>query len=952
MVATHWTRRLGPALATTLALVVLSVAPAAANIPTVVAPGFQDVALTNDIPSPTAVRFAPAMDGRMFVALKRGEVLAYDRPQDPTPTTVIDLHTDVDDYWDRGLLGMALDPSFNTNGGWMYLLYARDALPHGSSPQWNDQCGDPHDPTLDGCVVTGKLVRVMVNALGVATGQPQTLIQDEWCQQFPSHSVGALAFGPDGMLYASAGEGANFNGEDYGQWESTEPGSTPRNPCGDPFVAGDPGHSEGGALRAQDVRTDGDPAGLSGAVIRVDPTTGAAAPGNPFSASADPNKRRVIAYGLRNPFRFTFRPGTSDIWIGDVGWTKWEEIDKLDADDGVAENFGWPCVEGPDRVPDYTDVGLCQSLPNSAVKAPAFSYFHDGVLDGCTGQTGAGSSISGLAFYGDGSYPDSYNGGLFFTDFARSCIWFMPKGANGDPNAAGRQIVARGTPGDGPVDLQTAPNGDLVYVYHHADFGAVHEVRPANALSASLTATKHANDNFTLDASGSHGEDLTYEWDFDGDDTWVAGPATVDHEYTGRRAVDVSVRVTDRFNETTIATTRISVGNTPPAPRIAITSAPADGWSVGDALRFDGTAADPDPQETNGSDFLWTLTILHCVPGAGCHRHTVETRTGPDATFTAPDHDYPSKLEVSLKATDDLGFSGVVPVVLEPRTAQLMVRATPAPVVVRLNGRPGNSVSKTFIRGSTTTASTATPQHANDQDYRFIGWSDGSTALTRTFKLLSNTTLTARFLSRPGAKAPPGIRGTSRTRHTLRARTGDWLGNELTYGYQWLRCAPGCAPIGGATATTYRVRDADLGKRLAVRVIARNDLGSATQRSAETAKILEGVPPKIRLTGAKRVRLGDGRLKLKVGCPSERCRLSVRGVLLVNGHKAGVTRAVRKTLGRGKKATLTIRLGAKLRRQALKALKARKKVTVRFDVIARDALSNRATSHRTVRLRP
>ena len=93
----------------------------------------------------------------------------------------------------------------------------------------------------------------------------------------------------------------------------------PVNPCGDPptgvgGVQTTPS-AEGGALRSQDLRTSGDPATLDGSVIRVDPATGAGLPSNPFAGSADANVRRIIAYGLRNPFRFTFRPGTSELWI-------------------------------------------------------------------------------------------------------------------------------------------------------------------------------------------------------------------------------------------------------------------------------------------------------------------------------------------------------------------------------------------------------------------------------------------------------------------------------------------------------------------------------------------------------------------------------------------------------------------------------------------------------------
>jgi glucose/arabinose dehydrogenase len=953
MVVTHWTRRLGTALAATLAFVVLTVAPASADLPTIVAPGFQDVPLATDLTAPTTVRFAPAMDNRMFVALKSGVVLAYDEPQDSTPTQVIDLSTEVDDFWDRGLLGMALAPGFSSNGGYMYLLYARDALIGGTAPRWNDQCGFPPGATESGCVISGELVRVMIGPLGVATGQPETIIQDQWCQQFPSHSVGTVAFGPDGMLYVSAGEGANFNAADWGQWGGDGP--TPVNPCGDPYFPADSDASEGGALRAQDVRTNGDPAGLSGAVLRIDPATGAAATGNPFSASPDPNKKRVIAYGMRNPFRFTFRPGTSDLWIGDVGWTQIEEIDEINAADGAAENLGWPCYEGSSVNPDYDQQDLCRSLPAGQVTMPKFSYSHTGEVIDCDGcSDAAGSSISGLAFYGSGGYPDSYDDGLFFADYARNCVWFAPRGASGDPDFDAARVFARGPGGVGPVELQTAPNGNLLYVFHHQDFGEIHEVRPVDAPTARITVTDHGGGDFTFDASQSSGLDRTYAWDLDNNGTFDPGETgvTADMHWDGRPnpAPSVRLRVTS-YGLSDVTSVKVSVGNTIPHDAQIAATVPSGGWSVGDNVHVSASAVDPDAEDQGHLTYTWTLTILHCPGGAGCHNHPVETRTGPTADFTAPSHEYPSRLEVGVTATDTLGFSAHASIELQPRVVTLTTRATPAPLTVSLGGADGNSVTTALIAGTATTAATTTPQAADGQTYLFMGWSDGDKRLSRPIAPRADTVLTARFLSEPGAKAPPGIRGTSRTRHTLRARTGDWLGNELTYAYQWLRCAPGCRPIGGATAAKYRVRDADLGKRLAVRVTARNDLGSATQQSAETAKILEGVPPKVRLAGAKRVRLGDGRLKLKVACPSERCRLSVRAVLLVKGHKAGATRAVNKTLGRGKKATLTVRLSARLRRTALKALKAHKKVTVRFDVTARDALSNRATSHRTVRLR-
>src|SRR4029450_4287498 len=97
---------------------------------------------------------------------------------------------------------------------------------------------------------------------------------EDWCQQYPSHSIGDLAFGPDGALYASAGDGASFNFADYGQ------DGNPLNPCGDPpaGVGGvqTPPSAEGGSLRSQDLRTSRDPIGLSVPLLPRHATTHAA----------------------------------------------------------------------------------------------------------------------------------------------------------------------------------------------------------------------------------------------------------------------------------------------------------------------------------------------------------------------------------------------------------------------------------------------------------------------------------------------------------------------------------------------------------------------------------------------------------------------------------------------------------------------------------------------------
>jgi glucose/arabinose dehydrogenase len=116
----------------------------------------------------------------------------------------------------------------------------------------------------------------------------------------------------------------------------------------------------------------------------VDPATGAGLPDNPLNSSADLNARRIVAYGLRNPFRFTIRPGTNDVWIGDVGWGAWEEIDRVSDPTGGLTNFGWPCYEGNNRQPAFDGINLkmCEDLYSASgtITAPYHSYSHREIL--------------------------------------------------------------------------------------------------------------------------------------------------------------------------------------------------------------------------------------------------------------------------------------------------------------------------------------------------------------------------------------------------------------------------------------------------------------------------------------------------------------------------------------------------------------------------------------------
>jgi glucose/arabinose dehydrogenase/PKD repeat protein len=949
--------------------------------------GFTESVVLNGLVNPTNLEFAA--DGRVFVAEKSGVIKVYNSVSDTSPTSFSALTTSVHNYWDRGLLGLALDPSL-TNPAlplrpWVYVMYSYDHVLGGSGPvgSWNDNCPTPPGPTTDGCVISGRLSRFTVS--GKTISGPETVLIEDWCQQFPSHSIGALGFGPDGALYVSGGDGASFNQEDYGQLGGSLAGTpTAKNPCGDPpGGAMAPPSAEGGALRSQDVRTDGsptgnsyattvlqdapvaywrlgessgttaadsagtntgtyiggvtlgqpgvlsgdantavrldgtsgyvavpdansldlangpltyefwakrtdagtyyqliyskksqgnifflnnklmfdndssvliqesgattdtawhhfaitrsgsgaantrmykdgvdvtaevdtahgltsnaiplslgrydstnglyfngsvdeiavyptalsstrvqahfsaattstsvDPATLDGAILRVDPVTGAAFPGNPFSTSADPNKQRIIAYGFRNPFRFRLRSGTNELWVGDVGWSDWEEINRVaNIGDATAENFGWPCYEGLGRQAGYDNANLnvCENLyaaGSGAITAPVYTYAHTGnVVDGETCPTGS-SSITGLAFYPEtgGNFPSQYRGGLFFADYSRNCIWWMAKGANGQPDPSTRAVFL--APAANPIDLEIGLDGALYYV----DFGGgtVRKVAfssgnqpptavvQANPTSGPAPLTVNFNGTGSTDPEGAS---LSYAWDLDGDgaldDSTSPTPTWV---YQTPATITVTLRVTDPGSLADTDSVVVSPGNTPPVPAIQ-TPVAGTTAAVGEVIQFSGSATDTQDGTIPASRLSWLLRVQHCP--SNCHTHDIQTFSGvASGSFSAPDHEYPSYLELILTATDANGAAASVTRRIDPKTVNLSFATIPTGLTLTVDGVVSTApFSRTVIQGSSNSITATSPQTLGNATYSFQSWSDGGAA-THTVTANTAGTYTATY---------------------------------------------------------------------------------------------------------------------------------------------------------------------------------------------------------------
>ncbi len=728
---------------------------------------------TNGIQKPSTIDFAP--DGSLFVAERNGRVMEFDSIEDPTPTLVLNIVDKVMAKGDRGLLGMKLDPEYPAKP-YLYLSYTYDA------PIGGDYKASTHTHLEDGaddcveekfsgdCVVSGRLSRVEVDPdSSVAVGGPvnpssEEVLINSWCQQTTSHSVGDIEFDAEGALLMSGGEGASWGSIDFGQLG---------NYCGDPEF-------EGGSLRAQDLRTPatpGDPTEYGGSIIRVDRETGAALPNNPLSLEPlfgagveDVAAQRILADGLRNPYRFTIQPGTGELYVGDVGQDLWEEINHFSPPPATGvglTNFGWPCFEGGRegnlKMPRWLAAEgeihkpLCEVLYSnpSQVKAPLFAYPHanapgfDGHLfEGDACDPSPGSATAGLTFYDltgvppESALPVGYDGALFFADAARGCIWTMREGLNGapDPSTVANFAVRGGSELFTPVDIVEGVDGTLYVPNFYGD--SIVQIRyfPGNqAPDAALTA---ASPNFgeiplevNFDASAStdpdlgDGDTLHYHWDLDGDGEFDDGTGpTASYEYTDAVNVTAKVRVIDDFNHVSVAEVKVYPGDLGP-PEVEI-KAPTAGfeWTIGEPVPYEAIASDPDGDWFGSLDHTltahWEFTQMHCP--VSCHEHPITSADEPTGSFIAPPHEPPVHLKLEFTAIDSRGMSDSEVVEIFPREVEVTVVSDPIGASLGINGVSAVSpLESTVIAGGTATVSAPATATIGGAPYLFDSWSDG-----------------------------------------------------------------------------------------------------------------------------------------------------------------------------------------------------------------------------------
>ncbi len=277
-----------------------------------------------------------------------------------------------------------------------------------------------------------------------------------------------------------------------------------------------------------------------------------------------------------------------------------------------------------------------------------------------------------------------------------------------------------------------------------------------------------------------NGDPLTYAWDLDGDgefdDSTAANPSRT---YTAPGAVTVRLRVTDAGGLQGTDSVIVAAG-APPQARI---DTPAAGalFTVDERIDFSGSATDWQGNAIPASGLSWKLIIRHCFEGdpQNCHTHPVQTWSGtdPDLWFRAPDHEYPSHLELELTATDGAGITQTVTRRIDPRTVDLTFETGPPGLQLSVGSYTGTApFTRTVFRGSAQSVSAPGPQTLGGTSYAFTGWSDGGAASHQIVAPATATTYRATYAAQGGG--PAGLVGAWSFDETTGAAASDASGRN------------------------------------------------------------------------------------------------------------------------------------------------------------------------------
>lgn len=756
------------------------------------APGenFVEEVVLRDLPITTAMAFANP--DRAYLALKVGIIRVVNNGQ-LLPTPFLDIQPIVNKTTDRGLLGIAVDPSFPQRP-FIYISYVYD--PPGSVVD----SGDPRviqiarvtaDASKDYAVALPNSLEVIVGknstidniAPPVPPGDPNiperascmtglTMdgepIEDCIACDATSHTAGTLIFGANRTLFASLGDGADYSG---------------------PTRVG---------VRSQNLDS------LSGRVLRINPDTGRGLADNPWYDPAKPssNRSRTWSYGFRNPFRITLKPKSGDAFVGDVGTSYYEEINN-----GKGANFGWPCYEGgfldrqqqegeataSTRQVGYRShprtIDFCNqmyALGQDVVRKPLFTYRHPYDENG----KDLGSSITGVAFYEGTVYPERYRGALFFADYAQKFIRYLVFDENGKPTA--NNFAKEVGSNLGAVELFSGPDKNIYAVYIDLKtrtsqvrrFKAVGGGNSSPVVKASVSPSSGAVP-LVVNALASQsydpdGQSVSFLWDF-GDGT-TSTDADAQHVYTkpGTYEVTVTVKETTAPFASSRDTFTVRSGQKKPVAKILAPTAGTK-FEIGKQIQFSGTAETDTPEKL---ELSWSVLQIHNE-----HTHLVNEVEGAQGSFKPTEHSDNTSYELCLNATVGEGLSDQACTTLPPQTAPHIFKSEPG----------GATISYLDEELDVATPYIANPIVGAEQTIRapsqfaartFVGWDDGNVNPVRSFVARAvSTSFTAVYRNAPPklVVAQGALKNSQRKRLLLldAGNSKDPEGEPLTYSWRF-----------------------------------------------------------------------------------------------------------------------------------------------------------------------
>lgn len=533
-----------------------------------------------------------------------------------------------------------------------------------------------------------RISRFTANGDVAVSGSEQVVLNLDPLSNATNHNGGAMHFGADGTLYVAVGENA-----------------TPS--------------------YAQNLDT------YHGKLLRINPD-GSVPTGNPFTSGSE-QKRRVWAYGLRNPYTFDIEPGTGTIYVNDVGQNTWEEVNNATVG---GRNFGWPAAEGVSSNTAYTN--------------PVHVYPHGS-------GDGKGCAITGGVFFSstNTNYPAAYAGRYFLMDYCNSWINMLDR-----TNGINRLPFATGV-GGSIVSLEVGTDGNLYYLSRSS--GTLYKVTYTNVNAPAITnqpegvsVTEGQPASFQVSASGS--APLAYQWQKNG--TSIFEATTASYTLPAVAPADAGsyrVVVSNGAGSVTsqAATLTVTAFNSAPVAQI-ITPTEGTLYRGGQSVSFTGEATDNEDGTLPASAFVWEVVFHHAT-----HTHdgppvASDTKSGsfviPNQGEVAADVWY----RLYLTVTDSEGLSTTIYRDIFPRTSTIHLATVPAGLSVSLDGQPKTTPTSVIgVEGILRAIGASGPQTLNGLTYTFDRWQHGGSAQQTITTPAEDVTYTAVFTTTPAPLPAP-----------------------------------------------------------------------------------------------------------------------------------------------------------------------------------------------------